>query len=287
MRLLFAIPHYFSDRPAGVRRHGSTSDSAASRLKSLKRCLASIQQTFGRPQCLIDHAHRTTSPANSSLAVQADTVVCTTKDLHLLGRLSLDSRYFEELPTQAKPELLGFECHIVLRDRLGKYDYYCYLEDDLIIRDPLFFHKLRWFTQKLGNDYLLMPNRYEIATNKIVQKAYLDGPMRPEATAPYQDLLDRPEIKAKVLETPVVFERPSNPHCGGFFLNAEQMNRWASRPYFLDRDVSFVGPLESAATLGVMKTFRIYKSTADNASFLELEHAGTAFLGLIKPPRPS
>ncbi len=29
------------------------------------------------------------------------------------------------------------------------------------------------------------------------------------------------------------------------------MKEWASKPYFLDRDTSFIGPLESAATLGI------------------------------------
>jgi hypothetical protein len=61
------------------------------------------------------------------------------------------------------------------------------------------------------------------------------------------------------------------------------MEYWARQPYFLDRDVSFVGPLESAATLGIMRTFRVYKPAAESASFLEIEHFGTAFLSMIRP----
>ena len=45
-----------------------------------------------------------------------------------------------------------------------------------------------------------------------------------------------------------------------------------------------VGPLESAATLGVMRTFRVYKPADANAAFLELEHTGSGFLNRIKPP---
>jgi hypothetical protein len=56
---------------------------------------------------------------------------------------------------------------------------------------------------------------------------------------------------------------------------------WSRQPHFLDRDTSFIGPLESAATLGIMRTFRIYKPTTSNAGFLEVQHSGQGFLNLI------
>ena len=83
------------------------------------------------------------------------------------------------------------------------------------------------------------------------------------------------------MEKVIAFHRTFNPHSGCYFLNAEQMEKWASTPYFLDRDTSFIGPLESAATLGTMKTFRIYKPAADDSNFLEIQHFGTTFLSLI------
>jgi hypothetical protein len=42
--------------------------------------------------------------------------------------------------------------------------------------------------------------------------------------------------------------------------------------------------LESAATLGTMRTFRVYKPVAEGAAFLELERPGTGFLSQIVPP---
>ena len=48
---------------------------------------------------------------------------------------------------------------------------------------------------------------------------------------------------------------------------------------FFDRDISFAGPLESAATLGIMKTFRIYKPANDNAGFFEILHTNNRYLG--------
>ena len=101
-------------------------------------------------------------------------------------------------------------------------------------------------------------------------------------TAPFQDLTVTPIATGKLLGTTVTFERAKNPHAGCFFLNGRQMETWASQPYFLDRDTSFVGPLESAATLGIMRTFRVYKAAAESAAFLEIEHFGTSFLGNLR-----
>jgi hypothetical protein len=58
------------------------------------------------------------------------------------------------------------------------------------------------------------------------------------------------------------------------------MEKWASSPGFLDGDCSFAGPLESAASLGVMKNFRIYKPAYSNAGFLEIRHLHNRYLGV-------
>ena len=285
MRLLFAIPHFYDPAPAGSPRHGSLGRDPAPRIRALADGLAAIRQLFGRPQCVIDIARRTTLPANQTLAVVADVAIFTTGDRHLLDRLPLGPGYFAHHSTGADPKLLGYECHAWLRDRIGAgYDYYCFLEDDLLIRDPLFFVKLRWFRAQFGDGALLMPNRYEVARDRLVHKAYVDGPLRPDSTAPFQDIADTPELEAEALGQRFVFQRPRNPHSGSFFLAAGQMATWAARPDFLDRSARFVGPLESAATLGVMRAFRIYKAAPENAAFLEIEHPGTGFLSLIVPP---
>jgi hypothetical protein len=181
---------------------------------------------------------------------------------------------------------LGFECHAVLRGGLDKYDYFAYLEDDLIARDPWMFVKLAWFTSQLGDDVLLQPNRFEVAPLLgLVHKAYIDGDLPGEATVPFQDVLERSEATGSLLGTTVTFERAKNPHAGCFFLNARQMETWTQQPYFLDRDTSFIGPLESAATLGIMRTFRVYKSAQESAGFLEIEHFGTGFLDNLRRRR--
>ena len=45
--------------------------------------------------------------------------------------------------------------------------------------------------------------------------------------------------------------------------------------------VSWVSPLESAATLGIAKTFRMFKPVMAQASWLEIQHWGTSFHCLL------
>ena len=177
MRLLVAIPHYFDPtREAGNRDHGSLAGDPAPRSEALTACILALHQLIGIPQVIIDIATRQTKPANSRLtATKLDIVVCTTRGQHLLPRVPLDRDAFRHHPTNAEPRLLGFECHAALYERLGDYDYYCYLEDDLILRDPWFFAKLGWFYAHVGPGAVLLPNRYEVARTGVSRKAYLDG----------------------------------------------------------------------------------------------------------------
>jgi hypothetical protein len=285
MQILVAIPHYYAEpgtaSPDG-RWHGSVGQAAQARVEALSACIQALHQLYGPAQHLIDQATRVARPANNQLAGRVDVVVCTTGAHHLLGRLGLPDGSYTHHPRGCPPKLLGFECHAVLRDRLGAYDYYVYLEDDLIARDPWLFVKLGWFTAQLGDDVLLQPNRYEVGPLGLVHKAYIDGDLDAAVTAPFQDVTVSPIVTGRLLGITVTFYRAKNPHAGCFFLNGRQMEAWARRPDFLDHDTAFIGPLESAATLGIMRAFRVYKAGAERASFLEIEHAGTSFLGQLR-----
>lgn len=280
MKILFSIPHFFN--PEGGGKYGSLRKDPRPRIAALTLSLTSLRQLYDRPQWMIDIARRTTIPANEEQRYKVDIVICTTGEFHLLSQIPLPSGFFQHCPTEAEPKLLGFECHRVLRENLGNYDYYCYLEDDLILQDPWFFVKLNWFTSQAGSGSVLQPNRYECAPGgSKVLKCYIDGDLRPEVTNRFQNIEEGRELVGRVMGQKILFRRALNPHSGCFFLNAEQMEYWSSRPYFLDRDCSFVGPLESAATLGIMKTFRVYKPAPPHANFLEIQHFGTSYLSLI------
>ena len=281
MRILFTMPHFYRPLasppggPPGYKSiHGSGTAKAEHRLRVIANCLFSLHQTFGRRQSYIAAP---TVPCNGRVAAQLEIVVCTTGGHHLVDRLPRG--LFRHHNTTAEPLFLGYECHEVLADNLGRYDYYCFLEDDILLTDPLFFWKQAWFATMLGDQAVLQPHRFETTPELPTEKLYIDGPIRDPTIAPkFQNKRVRPRVRGRVLGVDVDFERIDNPHSGCFFLTAAQMARWTKQPYFLDRAADFWGPLESAATLGVMRTFEVYKPALENAGFLEVHHLDNRYL---------
>lgn len=275
MRILFTVPHYY--KALTVPAHGSEAGDAEKRAAALTDCLIALHRTFGNSQA---HMANPEEPCNGSLAADIDVVVCTTGQAHLAA--AVPPHLFQQHATDAPPRLLGYECHAVLAEHLGLYDYYCFLEDDIVVEDPLFFWKLAWFTDAAGPQAALQPNRFELSAEPPVHKLYIDGPLVDPSISPrFQDRSIRPHLALRMLDRPVAFERVDNPHAGCFFLNEAQMQRWVAQPYFLDRAADFWGPLESAATLGLMRTFEVYKPAHRNAGFLEVRHSDAAYLGSI------
>ena len=281
MRILFTIPHYYD--PAGGGSYGSLKTDSAPRRNALAGTIFSLHANVGRRQAFLGPR---TDACNEAAAADIEVVVCTTGGRHLLGEMRLPPESFRHHETQAQSMYLGFECHDVLRQGLGRYDWYCYLEDDIALLDPLFFQKLEWFNRIAGDEAVLQPNRNEIAIGQRWHKLFIDGELsRPEWSTRWQDVNDRPPIEAEAFGVKVRFVRAANPHSGCFFLNARQMAHWARQPSFLAREPSFVGPLESAASFGILRYFRTYKPAPENAGFLEVRHLDNRYLG-AKPKNP-
>lgn len=275
MRILFAIAHYYKPKEGF---YGSQRADPKPRIDALTCCITALHTNFGRLQGLLDPPRRQLTETNGQWRAEIEVAVCTTGDAHLAK--ALPAGLFRHHPTAAEPMLLGYECHAVLKAGLGRFDYFCYLEDDILVDDPWFFRKLAWFTGEAGDRALLQPNRFEIAPTDRVQKLYIDcNLLKPEISEKYQNVKLRPQIQKRVLNEKVVLQRINNPHAGCFFLNAKQMAKWAEQSYFLDRATDFGGPLESAATLGVMRCFECYKPARECAAFLEVEHLHPRYLG--------
>jgi len=285
VKILVTIPHFYN--ASGSGKYGSTGPDADARAYALGDCLAGLRQSLGPNQaflyCLHQHVpgrgNGRLISVNEQKSEILDIAVCTVGDSHLLDRLDFPEGFFHHQPVKADPMLLGFGCQQVLRSNLGRYDYYCYMEDDLLLQDALFLQKLIWFNQLFGDETVLLPHRYEVDDRQPVQKLYIDGPVREDFTLMWQDINDRRTIQAETFGAKLSFERWPNPHSGCFFLNARQMEKWASSLSFGDLDTGFAGPLESSATLGIMKNFRIYKPAFASAGFFEIQHLHNRYLG--------
>jgi hypothetical protein len=285
VKVLVVIPHYFN--PQGGGHYGSTGSDTGRRVAALSRALLGLHETLGPRQaflyCLHQHlpgrGNGRLMRVNNFAASQLDIALCTAGEAHLANQLLVPPAFFRHIPVQADPMLIGFACRHLLKANLGKYDYYCYMEDDLLVVDPLFLRKLVWFNQIFGDEAVLFPHRFETSEKESLHKLYIDGPVREDFSAKWQDINDRRIMHAEVFGEKVSFERWANPHSGCFFLNARQMEKWAATPDFAAPDCSFAGPLESAATLGIMKNFRIYKPAFDAAGFFEIRHLHNRYLG--------
>ena len=267
MRTLIVIPHAYLGSTPGAKRYGSERTDADARAAILLRCVSALHQTFGPRQRLI--GPREDPRCNGAIESEIEVLLCTAGNQHL--RHAVPPHLVHHHPTTLHPRLLGFACHAILRSNARAFDWFGYLEDDCEITDPLFFSKLAWFNKRFKPGALLQPNRFELSTGPVVQKLYMDGRLTQENAA-WPRLDGRNHLVAKGLGQSWRFRRVSNPHSGCFFADAAQMARLAADPAFGQYSEVFHGPLESAASLPIMRNFAVYKPALENAAFLELRH---------------
>lgn len=282
---VFAVPHYFGRAPRGTaRRHGAHHDQAEQRAAALGRSIHALHSLFGPSQCIMQLARHTTDPANEALRARVQVLVVTDNENHLLDRLELPGSSFQQVISRAAPQHLGFAAHRVLADHAEQAEWLCYLEDDLLIHDSLWFCKLDGFLQHAGAECVLMPHRYETCADAAARRAYVDGDLRDAVTAAFQNIGVAPQIDLPLLGTSIPLCPTANPHSGSFFLRRDQLRQWMLDPEFGRPTEAFIGPLESAATLGVMKHFRVYKAARTHAGFFEIEHQSRQFIRQLRRP---
>jgi hypothetical protein len=278
MRIQVAVAHYFKQ---GDGRHGSLGRDPAPRVAALRHQILQLHRLFGPGAGVLNHMQRRVDHVQDGPG-ELRIRICVNGDAHVLDDLKDLACGFEVVPCQPRdPRLLGFECHRVLQQQHEHFDFSCYMEDDILITDADFFLKLQSFSHAFGNNYLLMPNRIETSEDLAhLKRFYIDGNYNPAATEQWR-LSSQVRLCLSHLGSSVLFEQPYNLHAGCFFLNREQAAIYFESPHWRTIDTSFHGPLESAATLGMLKTFQAMKPCLSNGRFLTVEHAGRNFMGLV------
>lgn len=282
MKALVVLVHYFASE-ANPRHASVDASRRGDRTQAVQQVIRGYRGAFG-PSSTIRFSQRDYQ-LNAAGPVQVDLRILTVP-----GHSLIDPRFRDQYAvaqtsaTPDNPRMLGFNAYRIFAKHADRYDWFVFSEDDLLIRDSLLFDKLTWFNRTFGDRRVLSPNRIEWNDRGKTQKTYIDGDLSP-ATAKrlISAVPDDEVLTATPFSTEIVFRRARNPHSGFFAITASQLAYWMAQPHWLDHDVSFVSPLESAATLGLTKTFAVYKPHGASAPFLEIEHLDNRFSGMSMP----
>jgi hypothetical protein len=276
-RCLFVIPHYY--RYVGKSDLGSQRDPVEIRALVVTRTITTLHETFGRVQGVQPGLIVPDTPGNV-----IDVVLVSRASDHLVGELGAITNLFEHRVVEDEPMHLGFTVNRILAEAAGKYDRYAFVEDDLVVHDPLLFDKQDWFSSMFGSDSLLHPRRYESDGGL---KVHPDGPLPGLEFAQLHPPPGPDRVEGDWFGLSVAFERPTNPHSGCYFVNGEQLERLASHPLFRMPHESFFRTIETAPTGPLVDTFCVYKATFPTSDFLEVEHQGTWYMDLWGLPDPA
>ncbi len=194
-RLLVTIPHYFG-KPLLKSTHGSSSQAADRRLSILTRTITAIHQTLGSSQVMMQISQGRTEQANSLTNCEITVILCTSARDHLVEQLQLSQGRYEHVVADIVPTHLGYACHDQMLQLASDFDWFMYLEDDLLVLDPMYLEKSRWFLELAGEDCVLQPNRFEANHRTLANKAYVDGSINSRATERFQNISEAPELRA-------------------------------------------------------------------------------------------
>jgi hypothetical protein len=280
MKILLAIPHFF--RPEPEADYAST-DAATrqQRREVVRRAIMGWRGHFGRAAVLNVERKRFDSLERETLDITAFVV----GDDHLLDDGFCQEWNVDRQPVQVdNPRLLGFAARRLFAGRRNDYDLFVFAEDDLAPREAGLLRKIVSFTEAFGPRRLAMPNRYEWNPRGPALATYIDGDLRPGMIGPRIEAIpDEEWLRQPFGASSILFRRALNPHSGFYALTREQLLHWIAQDHFIDFDCSFVSPLESAATLGVLKTFSIYKPHGPDMGWIEVEHLDHRYSGLDLP----
>jgi hypothetical protein len=287
-RALVTIPHFFDRQGIADARHDSADpDSAKRRADALSLVIWRLQELFGQPVLVARHSQQSSEQVSLPRRMQVDICVITNEDNHLVDQLTCPANLYKHVPAFGDPRWLGLAAHKVIAQMLGRYDWYCYLEDDTAIEDPLFFLKMRHAYDLLdahvGPDALLQPARWESAWDG--PNAALPGPRKlyPDYECAGSPYFEGPIIDVDMLGQRWMLEPARHPHAGCFFLDQRRAEIFTRSKYCGEAVETWITPPDTAATLAVMRTFRLYKPALESLDFLEVRHLRPAMIRQLRP----
>lgn len=251
-KVLVVIPHITSVEEAQDR------DKAQGKIEKLKTTIDGLLASFAHCQLTI--------------------VLKTVAGRHIVAYLPKYQINCVEVQEEIDidPMFIGFRCQDELIKRVDDFDWFIFLEDDIILQDSFLLEKLGKFNTKVGlKRDVLLPHRYELWE---VTKRYIDLTMDDQMAWSKLSILEIEGVK---------FAECTNPHSGFFCLSKLQVNHWIeSSRDFKEKDLGFGGPRECAATYSLWECFSLYKPHPANLNFLEVRHYDTKYSQLYPEQSP-
>lgn len=283
-RILVALPHFF--KPSKNPTHGyNDGKQRDNRLATIRRSILNWRSVVASPSAdlvMKDKLFELREPRYHVDFVYVTDGVNSIVDATFARENGIEIEGVD-LPD---PRYLGYEAHRVLHDRKDRYDYFVYSEDDLLVEDVDLIRKITFFSNENGPLKVLFPNRYEINVNGPAYKTYIDGQITDATLARIRAFTQAEDaIVSHVYGDRIEFFKARNPHSGFFLLNREQLDILAASTTFLDKDASFVSPLESASSLAIAKVFTVYKSERNSLDYCTIRHATPMYSNLKLPLR--
>lgn len=291
-----AIPHFFREQSGGTGYGSGKPGARLTRSLALGRCLAGLEAlarseadfvlNIGKKQLDVTGPSRRGEMLLPPIELDVHLFTCGDAILsevveRFIGSLSMHRLKLED------PRQLPLAARDFLIQTGPSHDLALYMEDDLVIGDPLFLDKQHWFLSGTGGKMVVMPHRYELLPGRRGQRLLVDGPLRDAFIQRFaQPKLNIGHGRFWSGEE-VAFDRTANPHSGMFCINRSQLELIREQPLPVK---GFVGPMETAATLTVLMYFQVLKPSFKHRSFLWVEHGHPTFAmyaDLWKPDKTS
>lgn len=174
---------------------------------------------------------------------------------------------------ECDPMFVEFRLQEEFVNKVDEFDWFLFIEDDIILYDSFTIEKLEKFNQQSGYESaILYPNRYEMYEGT---KRYIDLTIDTDLA---WNKLSGVEIEN------VKFAEFTNPHAAFYCLSRKQMKQWIKSGRSWKNQVVNVGPLESAATFCLLEYFSIYKPHPSNLNYFEVRHYDNKYSQLYPEP---
>lgn len=167
------------------------------------------------------------------------------------------------------PRYVGFKAQDQFAERVDDFDWFLYVEDDVVIHDSSYLDKLAFFNRHTPPEALLLPHRYEMNQGKkiVIDSGPIGSPEErpPMEESPWNRL-------SEIALGELTFVEFANVHAGQYCLSQQQLRHWLkSGRHWYGRHV-WARPEDTVVTACLFEAFTLYKPHPANRNFFEVQH---------------